>query len=245
MWDAGRELMRGAADLLVPPKCLCCGGFMGESALAEDDRVCAECRAGFASLPEAHCRQCAQPFESDFAGHLCGACLAKPPPFDAVWAAGLYDGPLKTAIHRFKYERYTALARPLADFMDRVAARRSVPEWDLLLPVPLHPKRLKQRGFNQALLLARACFGRRDRPIRYDVLIRSRFTSPQVELAGEARRKNVRGAFRVVQPEVVAGGRIAVIDDVYTTGATAADCARALKKAGAALVVVVAAARVN
>jgi len=157
--------------------------------------------------------------------------MKAPPHFDQALAAGLFEGALREAIHCFKYRPIRALGTPLGDWM--VKQVHLVSDLDLLLPVPLHRRRLKVRGFNQALLLG-AIVGERFRiPVRYDVLSRVRDTRPQVVLAADERARNVQEAFSVTHPPVVKDRRILLVDDVFTTGATLNECSRVLKAAGA------------
>lgn len=151
---------------------------------------------------------------------------------------------MRQAILAWKYGRKVAVGRHLGVFMAEAAyGRIDVASYDCLIPVPLHQQREKERGFNQALLLAEAlsrCFGV---PVERKALVRSRSTNPQ-EGNRKAREENVGGAFQVVRPERVVGRRILLVDDVYTTGATVNECAKVLVKAGAEEVAVYTLARV-
>lgn len=156
----------------------------------------------------------------------------------------LFTGTTSDLIHRFKYHGQVILRRPLAllaaEHLDGFVAEFAA---DLLLPVPLHTKRLRQRGFNQALLLAEIFSRRWQLPLLRHNLQRCRWTEPQVNLSAAARAENVRGAFSVAEPETLAGTRILLVDDVYTTGSTARECSRVLRNAGAAAVGVMTVAR--
>ena len=148
---------------------------------------------------------------------------------------------LAEAIHLFKYRGKTLLAGPLGTLL--LDAMGRLPTVDGLVPVPLHPSRLREREFNQALLLCDYLKDRSGLPVIPDGLERVRETPPQIGLAHAARRGNVRRAFVPKRPERIEGRRIVLIDDVLTTGATVNDCARALKKAGAEIVCVLTVAR--
>jgi ComF family protein len=155
----------------------------------------------------------------------------------------VYEGVMREAVHLFKYRRRTALGRRL---MDRLASSLpALPPSDGVLPVPLHPSRLREREFNPALLLARILAGREGVPLFPDLLIRTRPTPPQMALHRRERRKNVRHAFAVNANADVSGLRWLLVDDVLTTGATVNECARILKRNGAAEVTVVTLARVD
>jgi ComF family protein len=215
--------------------------------------LCDQCRSTVTLLASPLCRVCGMEFKSR-AGedHTCGACLVKSQKFDMARACGHYDNGLKELIHWFKYRNLPQLARPLAALLEW--GLRSYYEErpiDLMVPVPLHSKRMRSRGFNQAYLLARnamsaaagdGCLQKRP-AIAEKLLVRIRPTLPQAGLNREMRRKNIRDAFAVMHPEQIKGKSILLVDDVYTTGATVNECARILKKAGAEWVGVLSVAR--
>jgi ComF family protein len=153
----------------------------------------------------------------------------------------LFEGPLREAIHVYKYRPVRSLGKPLSDWMAG-QVNMAVP-LDVVMPVPLHRERLRRRGFNQALLLAHGISERFGVPLCYDNLARIRPTRPQVELTGRERAENVRDAFRLLRPCEVGDRKVLLIDDVFTTGATMNECARVLKDAGAASVTVLTLAR--
>lgn len=160
-----------------------------------------------------------------------------------------YNGVLLEAIHKLKYNGKTSLAKPLGLMMaeklsSALSPHSSVLTFDLIVPIPLHKKRLKERGFNQSLLLAREVAKRHHIKMDYLNFKRVRFTEPQINLKGDERLKNVRGAFLVKDARVFKKMRILLIDDVYTTGATVMECSKVLKKAGAKDVYVLTLARV-
>jgi ComF family protein len=181
-------------------------------------------------------------FGSPGADRLCGDCQTEPPPFARARAAAIYEGPVASAIKRFKFAGQMAMLPLLQSWLRMPVCRELVAAADLLVPVPLHPRRLKARGFNQALLLAR---GVREKPVGLETLVRGRHTVPQVGLNRNERRDNVKGAFAVPHPEDIKGKNILLIDDLLTTGATVRECARVLRRAGAARVEVLTAARVK
>ena len=242
---AGR-ILGGLMDLICPPRCLLCDQFTTDAEPGERD-WCPECADGFKPLPSSYCAVCGEPFKADLESvHTCAACRKKRPVYDQALAAGMYEDRLRRAVHALKYNGRTELAPALAGYMAKHLASPFYPvRADLILPVPLHKNRLRMRGFNQALLLARALYPQDRERIRADVLGRQVDTTPQVRLKGEQRRKNVRGAFAVSMPEVVRDRSIILVDDVYTTGATVNECARVLKKAGAVSVLVLTLARVS
>ena len=155
----------------------------------------------------------------------------------------LYDGPVAEAIHRFKYQGERAGLATFASFLR--AAPLDLAEPDAILPVPLHPSRLRQRGCNQALVLAQAFFPKAERRLDPGLLVRLRHTHSQTGMSGKERRQNLKNAFGVTTPAAVAGKSLLLVDDVYTTGSTVNECARILRRAGAARVEVLTLARVR
>jgi ComF family protein len=190
-----------------------------------------------------YCTRCGEPFGGEGPRHPCERCLRRPPPFLFARAPFLYGGALREAIHRYKYQGAWELGRALASLFARGARELELGAFDLVAPVPLHPRRLAERGFDQTVPLARAVARAHRLPFGSRVLTRVRHTPPQALLSGEARRVNVRGAFAVPRPQRVLGLRVLLVDDLLTTGATAAECARALLAAGADQVAVVVLAR--
>lgn len=176
--------------------------------------------------PERPCARCGRPLE----GPLCARCSRTPPPLCTSRAPLLYGGEVAVAIRRLKFDGATHLARPLADLM-RPALRDLASRTDAVVPVPLHRSRLRSRGYNQAALLAVAAARPLRVATRHDLLWRVRDTRPQTALGPTERWRNVEGAFAAGAP--ARGRRLVLVDDVATTGATAAACARALLEAGA------------
>jgi ComF family protein len=178
-------------------------------------------------------------------GPVCGPCRRRAPGFDYARSAAVYEDVMREALHAFKFRGRRALAAPLGDLLGETPGGglpAGVPA--LLLPVPLHPRRERERGFNQAALLA-GRLGRTWRvPVRDDVLVRAVPTPSQTELDASARLANVRGAFRVRRPEAIAGRHVLLVDDILTTGATLSECARCLRAGGAATVGALTVARV-
>ena len=205
--------------------------------------VCPECEAQIEWVASPLCTCCGMMFaDRDGADHLCGECQTDPPPFARARAAALYDGPVTQAITRFKFSRQMAFLPVMQHWLKRPLCLELVAAADLLAPVPLHPKRIKHRGFNQALLLAQAF---PEAPVAREAVVRTRHTPPQVGLNPKERRDNVKGAFSVTDPALVKGKHVLLVDDLYTTGATVKECARVLRKAGARRVEVLTVARVR
>jgi ComF family protein len=221
-------ILKGLIDLIFPALC---GG-----PLAEDDRgkICPNCLRSVRFISPPICPKCGVPFVSrSVEDHLCGQCLRREWHFGSARALGLYEGPIREAIHAFKYEGKAFLAKPLVGLLDRAYPFMDFGSYDLLVPVPLHPKRLRERGFNQALVLARVIGRREGVSCTGFVLRKTRPSAPQIHLSPTEREKNVKGSFAVADPAKVRGKKVLLIDDVMTTGATVNECARGLLKAGA------------
>jgi len=235
--------MVAALDLLFPALCPLCEAALGTG---RRDPLCGGCWGGIARLRGPRCPICGLSVApgADLAASagdapICAACAARPPAFDYARSAAVYAGVAREALHAFKFAGKRALARPLADL---IAEECAVPGGvDALVPVPLAPGRERERGFNQARLLGERLATRLAVPVRSRWLLRARPTRPQSDLGAQERRDNVRDAFRAV-PDV-AGRHLVVVDDVLTTGATAGECARALREAGAHRVGVLTVAR--
>jgi ComF family protein len=235
-------ILKAFLDILFPPLCHACRAFIPEGG---DLHLCPDCLDGSPRIVTPHCTVCGLPFLTEGGGnHLCGACHAEPPPFASARAAVLFDGPVRDLVHRLKYGKKVQHARPLGLLTAyRLGGFAESFAGDFVIPVPLHLKRLRQRGFNQAILLGDLLAKRWQVPMIRDNLRRIRWTEPQVNLSAAERRENVRGAFALRDAEVIRDKRIILVDDVYTTGHTVAECAGTLKRGGAAAVFVVTVAR--
>ncbi len=230
--------VRQLLDLIFPPACEACGA-VGEAGL------CSRCMEGVLPLQEPYCAQCGRPFDPNVARapQLCASCRSAAPHFDGARAYGLHLGPLREVVISLKFRGRTCVV----PFLSRLLAQRWAAEgessWplplsdvDALIPVPLHPERLRWRGFDQATLLTRRLAPAVGKPVWEDCLRRHRPTLPQIGLNPQQRRENVKNAFTVPDAGAVRGTSLLLVDDVYTTGATANDAARALKAAGAGAV---------
>ncbi|MCK9284924.1 MAG: ComF family protein [Rhodocyclaceae bacterium] len=218
-WTATKALRQIGLRLLPPQDCLLCGAAAGA------EMLCEPCNRSLPLLDDPQCPRCALPVPS---GSVCGQCLAQPPHYDATVARWRYGFPLDRLVHALKYAHRLAVA----DFFARALQELSPPAADLLIPLPLSPQRLAERGFNQAVELARPLARRWDIPLSLDGCLRVADTVAQATLPWKKRRRNVRHAFECRID--LSGKRIAVIDDVMTTGATLDEFARTLKNHGAA-----------
>ena len=210
-------------DLIFPQRCIGCG--------ADGELLCLSCLKLFPRLTPPYCDCCAVPFSG---GRLCPNCLNLPPAIDGIRSLFLHEGLARDAVHHLKYRNLKGLARPLAELMAEYLKSNPLPV-DILVAVPLHSKRMRQRGYNQSDLLAEELSRLINLPTASGSLVRLRNTPSQVSLGAEARRSNVQGAFRCENPDYQGKG-VLLIDDVCTTGATLNACALALKEAGAASV---------
>ncbi|MBI3634680.1 MAG: ComF family protein [Candidatus Rokubacteria bacterium] len=235
-----RGLSLAALDLLYPALCPACG-----VALAADrrDPLCGACWTALDRIVPPLCDRCGTPGAAGGPAFTCQACIDAPPPWDRARAAAVYRGPLREALHALKFEGRRSVAAPLGGLLAEAWPALALDAADALVPVPLAPDRQRERGFNQATLLAERLAARVGVPLRPRWLRRVRETAPQSELDAAARRANVRGAFRATA--AVGGRAVVVVDDVFTTGTTLGECARALRAAGARWVGVLAVARVR
>jgi competence protein ComFC len=225
---AARRLVDPVLAVVFPSSCPACGRLL---ARAGDGPLCAACWQTLPRWRGATCG-CGLPLLSDQAA--CGRCRGDSEPFAAGASLGPYEGALRLVLHELKYSGRRRAARRLAALLlEDDAVRRLVATSDVLVPVPLHPRRLRQRGFNQSALLAAALGRTLARPVCADALVRRRETAPQAGLTAAERRRNVRDAFALRRRARTAGRVVTLIDDVTTTGATALACARALASGGA------------
>ncbi len=219
------DLIQLATRFLLPPRCVLCGV---EAGIAD---LCASCVALLEENTSA-CARCAQPLPQP--APLCGACLRKLPAFDAAYAGFVYQEPFAHLVQKLKFNQSLSCARALgarwAVSFREVRSRDTQALPAALIPIPLHRSRLRQRGYNQALELARELEGQFSIPILREGLIRTRATAPMPGLDLEERRRNLRDAFAVGAVELPK--RVALVDDVMTTGATLAEATKTLKRVG-------------
>ncbi len=256
-FESLRRLALAVASSTFPPRCAGCGAWIDSGPAPASgllaNLLCRICRQQLRLIDSPLCRVCGRPFDQlSERDHCCGDCLDTPPPFDMARSAAIYRAPLDALVQKLKYDGRLQTARPLGELLRaafwRHWAARPV---DLIVPVPLHRRRLRSRGFNQVQIMLRHW----SRPgpegilapvaaaIASRVLVRQRHTPAQAGLDRQDRIRNVRGAFEVAAPEAVRDRRILLVDDVMTTGATIAACARSLKRTGAARVDVLTLAR--
>ncbi len=239
-----KNWLAGIVDVLFPPACLSCGNLLETG---PEEVFCPSCREGLVFLNGCLCPVCGLPFpDSPAFDHLCGSCIEKRPPFSCARSVFSYEGIILEEIRRFKYGGNLTVGSAMALMMSTFAFRNLRPgNYDLLIPVPLHPERLRRRGFNQALVLAGTLASVYEIAVNFSCLARIRPTQTQTGLDRDQRRTNVRGAFALRSAKDIEGKKILLVDDVLTTGATIGECARLLLKAGADDVAAVTLARVS
>lgn len=229
-------------DLLLPPRCPSCRAIV-----PQNGGFCAACWNDLHFITAPLCARCGVPFPYDVGeAALCGTCAAEAPGYDSARAALVYNDASAGLVLGLKYGDRTQLSQIMAAMMAR-AAPESLAQANLIVPVPLHARRLRRRFFNQAALIAAALGKIATLPVRVDALERTRDTPPSRGMSRSARFDNVRGAIRI-SPRAkssVCGRHILLVDDVMTTGATVDACTRQLKRAGAARVDIVTFARVT
>jgi ComF family protein len=231
-----RRLGGALLDLLLPPRCLRCN-----EPVSDQGALCAQCWNKIGFIGAACCDSCGLPFDLG-QGTLCALCARDQPPFARARSAMRYDEESRPLVLSFKHGDRLQLAPSLGRFMHRAGAAL-LAETDVIVPVPLHWTRLFSRRYNQAAVLAHAVGRASGIKVGADWLQRRRATPSQGRQSRAERKRNVAGAFAVKPGRLVAGLRVLLVDDVLTTGATAAECARELLKAGAARVEVLTLAR--
>lgn len=270
------RIINCARVAVFPDKCLCCRSFFnydGDRSFSNACKettvknfskcnhfdmlmapvLCPECRRSFSPVESPFCTACGMIFKSREGGdHMCGTCLDAPGYFSAARAAGIYDQSLMILIHCLKYQGKLQLVRPLSRLLFHSFLRYwETGCFDMIIPVPLHKKKLRLRGFNQAHLLVKdwsaAAAMLSDGPeninVETDVLVRKKWTLPQTGLGRKGRLSNIKNAFGLANAPVVRGRRILLVDDVFTTGSTVNECARVLMHGGAECVDVLTLAR--
>jgi ComF family protein len=239
--SAAAALGRRLVDIALPPQCLAC-----HAPVAEMGTLCPSCWSRLKLIERPYCERLGIPFAYDLGpGALSAEAIADPPPFDRARAVAVYDDVARRLVHGLKYRDRLELARWMAGWMAR-AGGELITAADVVVPVPLHRRRLWWRRYNQSALLAETLAAKAGKPVTNLALVRIRATAQQVGLSADERDRNVRGAFRVTAEgkRILAGRRVLLVDDVFTTGATVRACTRAVLRAGATAVDVLTFARV-
>lgn len=229
-WASGQY--NQLANWLLPRHCLLCG------AAADASHLCTGCKADLPRIALA-CPQCGVSVQTE---GLCAACLHHPPPFTSTIAPLAYKGSVRYLLTQFKFHGRLSHGEPLRVALHEAVSGREIDMPQALIPVPIHPKRLAERGFNQAVELARPLARDLRIPVLLNAVQRQRATVPQFQLSGDERVANVRGAF-VLRKGVDMPKHVAIVDDVLTTGATVRELTKLLRKNGCERVDVWCAAR--
>ncbi len=232
-----RNVFETAVVFLYPAKCRVCKTSLE---VASIPYICANCWRDIQFLEPPWCDICGTPNVDG----LCDECATSPPRYGKLRSIALYQTTLQQAIHLFKFEKKKVFAQPLIRLINaHIPTDCAVTEYDFILPVPIHKKRLRERGFNQATLLAKGIAQAEGVPVLTDALVRHRHTVAQSSLDMEARQHNIVGAFEIRKPEVIHNKRLLIIDDVFTTGATVREAVNELWKADPAEIDVLTLAR--
>ena len=223
-------------DFVYPQNCPICQKPLER----EEKEVCEDCWKTLAFLPSPFCPYCKSFLEDEETvfNHRCPY-LSKPEDRKilAVKSLGTFDDYYQKLIHRFKYDKKIPLGKYLAQSLGKIVEQeRDFVNCDLVIPVPLHPARYRERGFNQSEILAQGISQTMNLPLEKEILKRKKNTKDQTYLNAQQRAENVRGAFVITQPEKIKDKKVILVDDVITTGATLNECARMLQKAGAKVI---------
>ena len=234
------DLLRAIGSLFYPPTCEGCGASVGP-----DEYLCEECRSRAPRIVAPFCAKCCEPFSGAISGPFaCSNCADQTLHFEAAVAGYRARGIVRRLIHEFKYRNRFYLRHVIGEWIGAVLEdpRMDPGGFDLIVPVPLHPAKQRERGFNQAAVLAQTLSRRTLLPVG-QALKRVRYTKTQTAFDRAERMQNLRHAFRLRPREDVQGLRVLLVDDVLTTGSTLSECARVLKNAGASSVYAATAAR--
>lgn len=213
------KLKEQVLDLLFPPKCIDCG--------RDGEYICQTCRNSLSLIDHPVCEHCGIPVKQ---GDLCAVCRQYPSNIDGIRSVYVFDGVARHAVYELKYNNLKAVARPMARLFREYLAANNLP-CDVLVPVPLHSSRLRERGYNQSTLLCRELGKLSNMAVDDRSLVRLRQTASQTAFDRDGRRSNVEGAFGCIDG-TLAGRNVLLIDDVCTTGATLKSCAAVLKEKG-------------
>lgn len=227
-------------NAILPPRCLICGKI-----IPSDHSLCTDCFNDITFISKPYCSHCGLPISTRENNELeCVTCLAQKDPFRLCRSAVKYDEFSKSLLLDFKFSDRLDNKVLLSNWLFMAGKDIFHQGIDLIIPVPLHYMRLFKRKYNQSAILAAEISKKINVPVDYNSLKRIRHTIPQVSCSGKQRSKNVKNAFSIIHPENIKGKRIVLIDDIYTTGSTLKECAKALKKAGAKSVDALTVARV-
>ena len=219
---------RTALDLVYPPCCVLCRSRISHDRMV----ICDDCRSGLLSIDAPYCERCGYPLDAPVAS--CPACPGRTFYFDGALSGFQFNRPLQDLIHQLKYRKRPGIGRFLGSLLaKRVEGEPGIPHITAVVPVPLHPLRNRERGYNQSAYIARGISDVTGIPVLENVLVRNRNTPTQTSLSPDARMSNVEGVFEAGRVEAVRDATVSLVDDIFTTGATMNSCARVLLQAGA------------
>jgi len=225
-----RSIIDTTLELVYPRICLTCGERLGASGKMS---LCRACCDAIEKNDPPFCRGCGKSIVHARETDYCPSCEKTPHHLDRSFSVAKYDGIMRECVHKFKYNGKLSLETLFADMLASFAEKYiDITEIDCVVSVPLHRVKLRERTFNQAAVLASSLARRLDLPCSNDNLIRTSSSKPQIKLSKTARMKDIEGSFKVKRPESIKDRSILLVDDVFTTGATANECARVLKESG-------------
>lgn len=226
------NLLEGLGDLLFPHNCILCSQYVPDKSRPQ---LCSHCLAAIEFNEPPFCLRCSRHLDVYTSDGLCATCLRYPIAFDLAWGTVSYNPPVQKLLHLFKYQQRTMVRKIFRHLVHEFYGRYHPPltMFDYIMPVPLHPVRLRERGFNQAQLIAQILHEQCSIPILLNSLCRVKPTNPQSFLGQKERWTNLQGAFRMKNNFNINNSSILLIDDLLTTGATASAAAQTLKEAGA------------
>ncbi len=230
-----QDFLQGMRQLVFPDNCLLCKQFLNSQ---HHKQLCDACSAQIQKNTPPFCLTCSRHLQVMSADGLCLACQQQSYAFNEAWSTCLYTDAMAKLLHAFKYHHKTLLRKTFVELMSGFIDEYHLPlnTFDFICPLPLHPTRLRERGYNQSQLLSQALAQKYTLPHAANIIQRTRLTESQTTLTAKQRWTNLRGAFKINNPSAIADKNILLVDDLFTTGATANACAEALKDAGCAYV---------
>lgn len=217
-----QQSIQTAISFIYPSQCKVCEEYLSLNA---KPYICLSCWKDIEYINPPWCEICGVPSDVN----LCDSCASRPPRYGKLRTITVYEKTIQHAIHLFKFEKRTSLRHSLVRLLlDNIPNDLNLQDYDYVLPIPIHKKRLRERGFNQSLLLAEGLEKATGLKVLKDALVRGKNTSPQSSLHKEARQTNILGAFELKNPDYIRSKQILVLDDVYTTGATVGEVVKIL-----------------
>jgi ComF family protein len=230
-----KELCLGLIDLVYPPHCYLCKTSLSHHSIPPREGLCPRCQSSIILNTPPFCVQCSRHLDQPQQSSKCVICREHHLSFDFAWSACLYEPPLKNLIHDFKYHEKTHLQFCFAQLVTAFINEHEfdIRQFDMLIPIPLSPLRLRERGFNQSEILAKHISKEYNIALNTKNLIRRKNSRPQASLSAKDRWTNIQGAFTIKHSNDIKNKSVLLIDDLLTTGATASEAAKTLKQFGA------------